>query len=540
MSVVASPAIPGESVGPRRDLVVGVGVTVAVVAAFVLAPVSGSSLGAVRLESAGRVLVAGIPVFVGIYAWRGVPFARLGMLLVVSGVIWLVVTFSLNDRALAYSIGRVADWVGWASLLCLMLAFPDGRLVGRVDRSLAAMVGLVVAVLWLPTALLVDRYPTPADWETCSSGCPHNAFMLVAHQPGLIAQVVVPLREGLTLFLFLAIVARLVGRIASASRVRRRTVTPVLVVAAAGTALTALALVVRKVAPGSSLLAILWWLSAFALPAMALAFLVGLMRWRLYVGASLGRFAAALGSPSGPEGMRVALAEAFEDPSLAVVYPVADGRWVTVEGRPTDFPVTGRGRSVTEVRHRGQTVAALIHDEALQSERAFVDAVGSYATLSLENHRLAAELASVVREVRETQARAAASADHAREEIERDLHDGAQQRLIALRIKLQLAAERSPDSEEQLNNLGAEVQRVMDELRALAHGVFTARPHRPRSGRGAPRSRPRRPDPHHRDSSRPKTLHSRDREGSLLLLSRGLAECIQARRHSYRSARHHH
>ena len=221
-----------------RELLVGVAVVVAVVVTFALAPIGGS-LGAMRLESAGRVVVAGVPVAVGLYAWRGVPFGRLGILLVLSGVVWFVVTFSLADRALAYSIGRVADWVGWAALVYLMLAFPDGRLVGRVDRALAAALGLVVAVLWLPTALLVNRYPTPSDWVTCSANCPHNAFMIVSHEPGVVANVVVPLRELLVVLLFLAVVARLVQRIASASRIRRRTLTPVLAVAAAGIGLTA-------------------------------------------------------------------------------------------------------------------------------------------------------------------------------------------------------------------------------------------------------------------------------------------------------------
>jgi signal transduction histidine kinase len=139
----------------------------------------------------------------------------------------------------------------------------------------------------------------------------------------------------------------------------------------------------------------------------------------------------------------------------------------------------GGGRSVTDLRDaEGNVVAALVHDQALEAERAFINVIGSYASLSLENQRLAVDVANLVREMRDTQARAAASADDAREQIERDLHDGAQQRLIALRIKLQLAAERSgdtaPDTTEELNQLGTEVQLAIDELRALAAGVFPA------------------------------------------------------------------
>ena len=449
----------------------------AVVATFALAPIPGTSLGPALLESAARLVEVGIPVAVGLYAWRRVPFERFGALLVASGAVWLVATFSLADRSLAYSIGRVAEWVGWAAILYLVVAFPEGRLHHPLDRGLARLIGVVFVVLWLPTALLIDRYPTPVEWVTCSANCPHNAFLVLSHEPGAIAHVVAPARELLTVLVFVAVIARQAQRIAGATRIRRRALTPVLAIAIAVIALPAGGLLLRRVAPGSPLLPTAAWLNAFVLPAMAVAFLAGLMRWQLYVGASLRRFAASVSSPAAPEGVREAFAEAFEDPTLAIVYPVAEDRWAAADGRPVAAPVPGAGRSVTDLRDAGgNVVAALIHDDALKDERAFINAIGSYATLSLENHRLAAEVTSLAREMRETQARAAASADHTRQQIERDLHDGAQQRLIAIRIKLQLAAERSGDpaaeTAEHLNNLGEEVQRAIDELRALAHGVF--------------------------------------------------------------------
>ena len=141
MAVAAAASLPRVWASPRRELLVGVGVVVAVALTFVLAPIAGASGSAVRLESAGRVLVAGIPVAVGLYASRGVPFGRLGILLASCGVVWLLVTFSLTDQALAYSVGRVGDWVGWAAIVYLVLAFPEGRLVGRVDRALAGHSG---------------------------------------------------------------------------------------------------------------------------------------------------------------------------------------------------------------------------------------------------------------------------------------------------------------------------------------------------------------------------------------------------------------
>jgi signal transduction histidine kinase len=478
VSVAAAPVVPGSSAAAGSELVIGAAVAVAVAATFVLAPISGMSLSAVQLESLARVVAVGIPVAAGLYARRRVPFGRLGTLLVASALVWLAVTLSLaGDEALAFSVGRVADWVSWGVLLYLVLAFPEGRLVGRLDRALAASVGVLVALLYLPTALLVAHYPTPSEWVTCAASCPRNAFMVVSREPAVIGRVVVPLRELVTVLLFLAVVGRLVHRIVTASKVRRLTLTPVLAVAVAGIALTALGLVIRRVAPGSAALDVLRWAVAFALPAVALAFLAGLLRWRLYVGASLTRFAAWLRAPLGPEEIRAAFADAFEDPPLAIVYAVADGHWAAADGRPAPAPVAGAGRSVTAVHDGPRLVAALIHDQALESERAFVDAAASYATVTLENQRLAAEVGHLVRDMREIQSRATTSEDRARQQIERDLHDGAQQRLIALRIKLQLAAERSGTdpsvTPELFDKLGAEVDLAIEELRSLARGVFT-------------------------------------------------------------------
>ncbi len=149
------------------------------------------------------------------------------------------------------------------------------------------------------------------------------------------------------------------------------------------------------------------------------------------------RFAGGAGRGAGRVRERV------EDPTLAIVYQVAEDRWVAADGRPVDAPVVGGGRSVTDLHDAdGHVGAVLIHDQALEAETAFINVIGSYASLSLENQRLAADVAYLVGEMRDARARAAASADDAREQIERDLHDGAPQRLIMLRIKLQLGRHR--------------------------------------------------------------------------------------------------
>src|SRR3954451_17208581 len=430
--------------GMRRELILGTAAAVAVGAVSVLVPVSGASSTTVFLETAARAVAVGLPVAVGLVAWRRPPFERFGRLLVATGAAILAVTLSLSDDAVLYSTGRVVHWGVEAGLVYLILAFPSGRLAQRVDRALATAAVLLVALLFLPTALLVETYPTPAPWVSCGAECPRNAFMVVAHEPRVIEQLVSPAQVLLAIGLFVAIIARLAGRVRGATRLGRRTLTPVLAVAMGWALLLGVALGVRLSWPGSALVEGAVWLVALTVPAMSVAFLIGLMRWWVYVGASLRRLAAQLRSPLEPQELRSALAEAFEDPSLEVVYRRAGG-WVDDEGQALAPPAPGSGRCLTEVGNGDRIVGGLIHDAALLYEPAFSDAAGSCAALTLESHRLAADTDLLLRELHDSRARIAATADNERRRIERDIHDGAQQRLLSLRIRVNLAARPDQD-----------------------------------------------------------------------------------------------
>ncbi len=122
----------------RRELIVGIGAAVAVGLVSVLVPASSASTTAVVLETVARAVAVGLPVAVGLVAWRRPPFERFGRLLVATGAAVLVVTLSLSDNALLYSTGRVVHWGVEAALVYLILAFPSGGLTQRVDRALAA------------------------------------------------------------------------------------------------------------------------------------------------------------------------------------------------------------------------------------------------------------------------------------------------------------------------------------------------------------------------------------------------------------------
>ncbi len=440
---------------------------------------SGSGAENATLSAIARALMVGTPIAVGLYARRFAASARFGSLLIVAGFGWFMATLSESNNPWIYSLGRVSGWFVEIALVFVILAFPTGGLAARVDRALVGATVLLVLFLYLPTALLVESYPVPTPWTDCSDACPGNAFMVVGHEPAFVGDIVIPLREVITVLMFTAVSARVAWRIRGASLVTRRALGPVLFVAVFRLGVFALTLVARRIAPDSWLVDVATWLLALTVPLLAIAFLVAVWRWRLFMGAAIQRLAARLLAHPGPEELRASLADAFDDPSLDVAYCVDDAadRWADADGRELPAPVDTPRRAVTEVSDGDRRVAAILHDPTLRGDGALTEAAVTYAFMALDNHRLSVQTASLVREVRESRARIQASADDERRRIEQDLHDGAQQRLVALRIKLELAAERAEEGHgdpDVLRGLGTEVEDALDEVRALARGIYPA------------------------------------------------------------------
>ena len=459
-------------------------VTAAVVLCSITVAVtlSGADGEAPWAEAAARALMVGAPLGVGAYALRRPPFARFGVLLVAAGFAWFLTTLAGSDDPLVYSIGRVAGWLGEPLLVALMLTFPTGRLETRVDRLLVGILAVLVATLFLPTALLVDQYPVPVPWTSCDDACPHNALMVASTEPAVIEDLIRPLRELLTIVVLTAVTVRLALRLHAATRLRRRVLAPVLAVACLHYGVYAVALVLRRAGADSEALEVAAWGIALTFPLTAFAFLVGLARWWVFIAVSTRRLAGQLRAHPTPHDLRGALATAFDDPGLQVLYWIENGRgrWADEAGRRAEPPAPGSGRCLTEVRDGDRLVAGIVHDEALRDDRAFIDSATSYALIALDNQRLTAQTTALLDEVRRSRARIQAAADEERRRIERDLHDGAQQRLVALRIKLELAAERAGeddgdgDGAASLRALGADVDEALEEVRSLARGIYPA------------------------------------------------------------------
>ena len=131
---------------------------------------------------------------------------------------------------------------------------------------------------------------------------------------------------------------------------------------------------------------------------------------------------------------------------------------------------------MTEISTDDGRVIAVVHDAALRDDPMFLDVARSSVLKAIESERLGAELRGSLRELKESRARIISSADRERQRIERDLHDGAQQSLVALRIRLELASEflrdRPARAEQLLGELGTEVDGALEQVRSLARGVY--------------------------------------------------------------------
>ena len=209
--------------------------------------------------------------------------------------------------------------------------------------------------------------------------------------------------------------------------------------------------------------------------ALPFAFLVGLMRSSLSRAGAVSALFERLGGVSA----RDALAEALGDDSLALAYWLPDSRrYVDARGQTVVLPAPDDGsRAVTEIERDGAPVAAIVHDPALLDDRELVRTAGAAAALALENERLAAEVRARYDDLRAASARLVAAGDAARRRIERDLHDGAQQRLVSLSVTLNLArkhAEPGSQTATLLDSAMTELTAGLSELRELARGIHPA------------------------------------------------------------------
>ena len=193
---------------------------------------------------------------------------------------------------------------------------------------------------------------------------------------------------------------------------------------------------------------------------------------------SLARLVVELGESLRPGGLRDALARVVGDPGLSVAYAVDGERWVDANGKDVDLACRD-GRTATPLVREGTPVAVLIHRSGLLDDAELVEQAASVARLALENDLLQAGLRAQEDDLRASRARIVEAGDVERHRLERDLHDGAQQRLVGLLLgvrlmRTRLGSDADPHAVGSLEEVAAELQRAVDELRELAHGIHPA------------------------------------------------------------------
>jgi signal transduction histidine kinase len=384
----------------------------------------------------------------GTVAWREHPRNRVGLLMVALGVAWIPQQLMfLRDEPL---------WVlalcgMWAGIAChLLLAFPTGRL-GCLSHRVLAVVAYVVALV-VPSAQAVTylRPPTPLR---------HVAAAIHAST------------WQLTILIAGALLALTVKRWRRASVAQRRAVAPVTGASVVATTAFAADRVAGLFGPNPYQLTLgLVMLAAFV--AVPLAYLAGLMRSRMDHG-RVADLVVRLSRRERPDTLRDELAATLRDPRLTVGYWTAEQNgYVDSDGRPVDLDPEP-GRVVTRVDQGEAPLAVLVHDAALLEQPLLVEAACAAAALALENERLTADLRARLRQLAASRRRMLQWGEAERRRIERDLHDGVQQRLLSVAMTLGLAeAGTGPGRAAPLIvEAKTAVLAALDDLRAVSHGI---------------------------------------------------------------------
>jgi signal transduction histidine kinase len=365
---------------------------------------------------------------VGLFAWYRRPDNPIGALMVATAFAWYFVIAGNTEPALLWTAGQVFSNLFVATSIHLLLAFPSGRLETTVDRVLVGVSYASTTILWLPLVFATD----PAGLG-CPD-CPENLLHFI-DSPGFMNAWIDGLGVlGITLML--GVLARLFQRWRGASAPLRRAITPVFIVGGA-LLLALIALLSTALAEqwGHDATLGLFYGSAIAATLVPYVFLAGLVRGHWIRGRGLGALISHLGAARRAGVLREALARALGDPSLELAYWLPDSEhYVDANGQPVELPAPGSGRAVSEVQSDGRRVAAIVHDPALLDDPDQVRAAGAAAALALENERLEAELRAKVEEVRASRSRLVEVGLSQRRRLERDLHDGAQQRLVSLAL----------------------------------------------------------------------------------------------------------
>jgi signal transduction histidine kinase len=424
------------------------------------------------------VVVAGT-VWVALYWALRRPGSHVSVVLLAYGAALAGVSLQGASSPVLHSIGVLFDAPTFLLGYYLIFIFPEGRLMGALEKALLAAVAWILLASFLPWFFFSPYVSGGAPLAGCNASCPSNALM-ISNNPDIAAGFGTT-EDYLAVVLAAAIIVGLAYRLATASRPRRRGLLPVYVSA---TLLAVPFAVFRAAGAGAIQLSatsvdrIGWFVTTGRL-LLTFGFLLAIWQAMLFAGGALKKIVGGLRREDDIVHLRELVAEALDDPELELAFEVDRGSrfFVSSRGDAVDTASGGERQSVTAVRRDGDTVALIFHDPALDTDPELLQAAGRAILLSLESGRLASELQSKIDELRISRARVVAAGDSERRRTERDLHDGLQQRVLALMMKVGFARSTDPDdptSGNHLDEIDTGLQELLTEVRQFARGVYPA------------------------------------------------------------------
>jgi signal transduction histidine kinase len=404
--------------------------------------------------------------------WRhGRPSSLLGTLLLVEAMLIGLSALVGSPTPGIYLVGIVAGWAAAIGTTWLLVSFP-----GVLPRGAARN------VLWLALAtILLGELPllltSPAVHGLpaigrCIADCPANPARIVT-APGVEhafrrVEAVLQALWGTTLLAYMAL------QFMRASNPRRRMLAPLYVVTAPLVAVFAVNGFVSDLAGYRSVG--LDTVLASARILAPLGFIAALLFASAYAGAALAFMSGRLVGEPSVAAVEQLVRRVLDDAQARLAFwsPRYE-RFVDRHGRPVPLDPTDSSLSWWSFWRSGEPVMAIVHDSALSEDTELIEAVGAAAVLAVENRRLQQHLVDSVQELRASQQRLVTASSAERRRLERDLHDGVQQTLVALRIHLELAqglTEEGSGLSRRLASLGTGFDDALEELRSVAHGIY--------------------------------------------------------------------
>lgn len=404
----------------------------------------------------------------GLFAWWRRPGNRVGPLMFLTGFFWFFNVYTLSDSTAVFVLGYILQSVSYGFLIHLLLVFPDGKLETRLERAVVAGGYFAVTVLQLAGAFLIDPALNGCD------GCPDNPLLVTGNED--LFTLFSAVQSLFAIAVLTGLVVALVRRWRTWPRTRRMQFAPVLWAGGLGLSLISLQLAVDVVGSPEEVRQAIYLAALIPFALIPFAFLAGLLRSRISRAEAVSDLVVGLSTSSEGRGLRDALAEALSDPSVELAYWVPESNgYVDAGGTRVELPGDGDARRWAEVTHDGRRVGAIVHAARLDDAEDLVQTIASAAGLRMENERLDAELRARLEELRASRARIVEAGYRERQRVERDLHDGAQQRLMALTLNLRFARSKLDEDPAQagklLDEAAAELEQATAELRELARGI---------------------------------------------------------------------